>query len=546
MDATRFGTMFRTLATRRLTRRTALLGGTAALAAGFGVSSRQQAGASAMQGATRESVTAAIGQLDAFIQNAMSSTGVPGLAAAVVFQDEVVHLAGYGLREVGKSDLVDADTVFQLASLSKPISSTAIAAVVGDGAVTWDSRISDLIPDFALFDPWVSREVTLRDMFSHRSGLPGFAGDDLADLGYDREAVLHRLRFLQPASSFRSTYAYTNFGMTAAAVAAATAAGTVWEDLTATRLYQPLGMTNTSSRFDDFMAATNRARSHALIDGSYVAKYQSQPDGESPAAGVSSTARDLAQWVRLQLGNGTVDGTEIVAAEALAETHRPHIAISRPENPVTARTGFYGLGWDVNVDNQGRVRLGHSGAFLQGVGTTVYLLPAEELGIVVLTNAAPIGLAEGIAHSFFDMVDTGTVTVDYIEIARKALAPLLAPTYGTAVDYTKRPADAAPAVALAAYAGVYTNDYFGEAEIDAGDDGLVLRLGPEQTSYPMRHFDRDVFLYLPVDGAPSHRLGESPYGESAVTFSVGADERAISVVIENLDLNRQGTFTRAP
>lgn len=540
--------MGKRLFSRRRVLQTGATGIAAAAVAGTGinVSAKQQATPTVDQGATSESVTAAIGQLDAFIQNAMSSTGVPGLAVAVVFQDEVVHLAGYGVREVGKSDLVDADTVFQLASLSKPISSTAIAEVVGAGAVTWDSRICDLTPDFALFDPWASREVTLRDMFSHRSGLPGFAGDDLSDLGYDREAVLHRLRFLQPASSFRSTYAYANFGMTAAAVATATAAGTVWEELIATRLYQPLGMTNTSSRFDDFMAAANRARSHALVDGAFVARYQSQPDAESPAAGVSSTARDLAQWVRLQLGNGTVDGTEIVAAEALAETHRPHIAANRPENPEVARTGFYGLGWDVNYDTQGRVRLAHSGAFIQGVGTTVYLLPAEQLGIVVLTNGSPIGVVEGIAHSFFDMVDTGTVTVDYIEIARNALAPLLEAATGSEVDYTKPPTDAQPPLDLAAYAGVYANDYFGDALVDAEGDGLVLRLGPEQTAYPMRHFDRDLFLYQPIDGSPSHRLGESPYGESAATFLVGADERAISVVIENLDLNQQGTFTRAP
>lgn len=537
---------------RFFSRRQILQSGATGLAAAavagtrFDVSAKQQATPSAVQGATAERVAAAIEQLDEFIRNAMSSTGVPGLAVAVVFQDEVVHLAGYGVREVGKSDLVDADTVFQLASLSKPISSTAIAAVVGSGAVTWDSRISDLTPDFALFDPWASREVTLRDMFSHRSGLPGFAGDDLSDLGYDREAVLHRLRFLRPASSFRSTYAYANFGMTAAAVATATAVGTVWEELIAARLYQPLGMTNTSSRFDDFMAAVNRARSHALVDGTYIAKYQSQPDAESPAAGVSSTARDLAQWVRLQLGNGTLDGTEIVAAEALAETHRPHIAASRPESPDTALTGFYGLGWDVNYDTQGRVRLGHSGAFLQGVGTTVYLLPAEQLGIVVLSNAAPIGLVEGIGHSFFDMVDTGTVTVDYIEMARNALASLLAAATGSAVDYTQPPVDTEPPLDLAAYAGAYTNAYFGDAFVDAEGDGLVLRLGPEQTAYPMRHFDRDVFVYLPIDGSPSHRLGESPYRESAVTFSIGAEERATSVVIENLDLNHQGTFTRAP
>lgn len=532
------------MSTRLFSRRQVLQGGASGLAATavagvpFAASARRQATPSANQGVTAESVTAAIDKLEGIIQDAMASSGVPGLAVAVVFQDEVVHLAGYGVREAGTSDPIDADTVFQLASISKSISSTLVAAVAGDGDVTWDTHLVDLIPDFALFDPWATREVTIRDCFCHRTGLPGFAGDDLEDLGYDRDAILHRLRFLRPASSFRSTYAYTNFVLTAGAVAAAAATGKAWEDLIAARLYQPLGMTNTSSRFDDFMAATNRAHGHVLVDGAYVAKYQREPQAQAPAGGVSSSVRDLAQWMRLQLGNGTVDGTEVVDAEALGETHRPHMASSHPANPDSQRTGFYGLGLNVSFDSQGRVRLSHSGAFLQGAGTTVSLVPAEQLGIVVLTNAAPTGLAEGIALSFVDLADTGAVALDYIEAMGGVIGAQLAPTYGTAVDYAAPPADAAPALDLAAYAGTFTNTYFGEATVDAEDGGLVLRLGPEQTAYPVRHFDRDVFLYQPV--------GENAYGESAVIFAVGADGRAVSVVIENLDLNQQGTFTRVP
>src|SRR5688572_7976464 len=191
------------MGTRRFTRRRVLQGSATGLAAaavagaGFGVPAKRQATASAIQGVTAEGVTAAVGDLEGIVQDALARTGVPGLAVAVVYQDEVVHLAGYGVREAGTSDAVDADTVFQLASLSKPIAATVVAGVVGDGVVAWDSRLSELLPDFAMFDPWVTREVTLRDLFSHRSGLPAYAGDDLEDLGYDRDAILHRLRFLR-------------------------------------------------------------------------------------------------------------------------------------------------------------------------------------------------------------------------------------------------------------------------------------------------------------------------------------------------------------
>jgi CubicO group peptidase (beta-lactamase class C family) len=490
----------------------------------------------AAQGVSAQGVTAAVAALDGVIQEALDRTGVPGLAVGVVHQDTVVHLAGHGVREAGTSDPIDADTVFQLASLSKPIAATVVAGVVGDGDVEWDSRIGDLLPGFVLFDPWVTREVTLRDMFAHRSGLPHHAGDDLEDLGYDREAVLHRLRYLRPVSSFRSTYAYTNFGLTAAAAAAAAAVGASWEDLASERLYRPLGMTSTSSRFADFVAATNRARGHVPSDGAYVAKYQRQPDAQSPAGGVSSTVRDLAQWVRLHLGGGTVDGQEIVAADALGETHRPQIPSNRAVNPATDRTGFYGLGWNVSYDGQGRVRLSHSGAFALGAGTTVFLIPAEQLGIVVLTNASPIGLAEAVALSFLDLAERGTVANDYLEILGPIVTAELTPEYGTEVDYGVPPADPAPPLALDAYLGDFENDYFGEIAVVTEGDKLVLRLGPDQTAYPMRHYDRDVFLYQPI--------GENAGGESAVGFTIGAGGLATSVAIENLDRNHQGTFTR--
>ncbi|HEY7031448.1 MAG TPA: serine hydrolase [Thermomicrobiales bacterium] len=526
---------------RRCTRRQFVRQGGAgltagAVAAGLAGLSRRAVAAPA-QAVTPESVAAAVTSLDGVIQEALDKTRVPGLAVAVVHQDAVVHLSGHGVREAGTGDPVDPDTVFQLASLSKPLAATVVAAVVGDGVVDWDARIGDLTPDFTLFDPLASREVALRDMFCHRSGLPHHGGDDLEDLGYDRAAILHRLRYLRPASSFRSTYAYTNFGLTAAAVAASAAAGLAWEDLAAERLYAPLGMTRTSSRFDDFIAAANRARGHVLVDGTYVAKYQRQPDAQSPAGGVSSTARDLAEWLRLQLGGGTVDGRGIVAAAALGETHRPHMSTNRPEHPDTERTGFYGLGWNVSYDAQGRVRLSHSGAFALGAGTAAYLVPADQLGIAVLTNAAPIGLAEAVALSFLDLAESGAVAYDYLGILGPIVAEELAPSYGTAVDYGRQPAAAAPPLALDAYAGAYANDYFGEIAVGADRGGLVLHLGPARTAYPMRHYDRDVFLYQPV--------GENAGGESAVSFAIGADGRATGVTIENLDRNLQGGFTRA-
>jgi CubicO group peptidase (beta-lactamase class C family) len=484
---------------------------------------------------TPQKVKAALPKLDKLAEQTLKKTGVPGMSVAVVSKDQVVYLKGFGVRQAGKDEPVDADTVFQLASVSKPLASTVLAALVSEGVIGWDDRVIDRDPGFRLSDPWVTREVTLRDLLCHRSGLPDHAGDLLEDLGYDRTAIVHRLRYVKPASSFRSQYAYTNFGFTAAAVAAARATGKSWEDLAAEKLYRPLGMKSSSSRFADYAAAKNRALLHVRVGGKWVAKHVRDPDAQSPAGGVSSTARDLAQWMRLQLGGGKFNCKQVITAKALGETHRPQIMSRPPENPATDRAGFYGLGWNVNYDDKGRVRLGHSGAFDLGAATAVTLLPSEGLGIVVLTNAAPMGVPEGISASFFDLVRKGKIEKDWGKIFKQEFDALNKPAYGTAMDYRKPPARKSPPLPSEAYVGTYGNAYFGAVEIVEKEGALVLRMGPKKTPFRLRHWDRDVFIYQPV--------GEMASGLSGVTFWVGPDRRGVKVVVENLDTQGQGTFT---
>ena len=490
-------------------------------------------------GAAAPGVPAAVASLDALVAQAQRQTGVPGISVAVVFRDEVVYLKGFGVRAVGRPAAVDPDTVFQIASVSKPIASTIVSGVIGDGGVAWDDPVIEHDPGFRLADASATRAVTLRDLFSHRSGLPEYAGDLLEDIGYDREAILSRLRFLPLGNRFRATYNYTNFGLTEAAVAVARTTGMSWEDLAAARLYRPLGMTHTSSRFSDFIAEPNRASGHVeLPGGRWESRYQRTPQEQSPAGGVSSSARDLAQWVRLQLANGAYGGRQLVDAAALAETHRPQMVSNQPRNPFADRAGFYGLGWNVSYDAFGKIRLGHSGAFALGAATAVYLLPAEQVGIVVLTNGAPIGVPESIALAFLDTVQTGAPQQDYIPLLGRAFRQLGAPTYGTEVDYSRPPAGAAPPLPAAAYAGDYANDYFGPLRIEATAAGLVLRLGPHLDPFPLTPFARDTFTYQPV--------GEQSFGPAAVTFTIGADGTGASVLVENLDLYDNGTFVRVP
>src|SRR5260370_5832219 len=208
---------------------------------------------------TTAQVDNGIREVEKLAQKEIQENALPGLAIAVVFQDKVVYAKGFGVRDVHTKAPVDADTVFQLASLSKSIGSTVVAELVGEGRITWDSKLSILDPTFAMFDPWVTREITTRDMFAHRSGLPEHAGDLLEDLGFTRTQILHRLRYQHPSSSFRSHYAYTNFGLTEGGIAAAKAYGLEWEEAAKQKLYNPLAMASTSSRYADFVARPNKA-----------------------------------------------------------------------------------------------------------------------------------------------------------------------------------------------------------------------------------------------------------------------------------------------
>lgn len=476
----------------------------------------------------RETVLAAIPELETLIQETVDSNRVPGISVAIVHEDEVVYTGGFGVRDTATGEAVDADTVFQIASLSKPISSTAIAGLVGKGLVGWDDLVIDHLPDFRFSDVWATNEITIRDCFSHRTGLPGIAGDDLEAYGFQRPEILHRLRYLELASSPRSTYAYSNFGMTLGGESAATAAGMAWEEVTASQVFEPLGMAASSSRNDDFNAAANKALIHVLDENStpnsWGARFPRDADPQAPAGGVSTSARDLGEWVRLILGEGTVDGEEIIPADAIAEILTPHIHSGTDRQYGSSQ--FYGLGWTMSTDDRGRTVLGHAGAFSLGSRTVVRLLPAASLGIVVLVNAFPSGAPEGIAASFFELVEHGDITQDWLTIW-DGLYQGLYDSFGVIGEtYETPPAAPSAALANAAYLGTYRNDYFGEIEIAEAGDGLELHIGPGPEVRPLTHWDRDVFTYVPFPEPPAPQAG--------VIFEIGPDGVGRTVRLEDL------------
>ena len=308
-------------------------------------------------------------------------------------------------------------------------------------------------------------------------------------------------------------------------------------------------MSNTSSDFAAFQANPNHAVGHAKIggDGDYAATYVRDPDGQSPAGGVSGSVNDVARWMNMVLAGGKApDGTQLVDDQALRAALTPVIrsADGSPVPPqIDARAGFYGYGFGVGNDASGRVRLTHSGAFAAGGGTTVMMIPNLDLGIAVLVNASANGTAEGVAANFADVAEFGSPQLDWLAGYRTALASVLAPT-GDLVDQTP-PANPAPASPNSAYVGTYQNDYFGPITVGESGGGLVLTAGPKQIQYPLTHWDGQTFTLNPAGNRGSEPGGENIDNGSisAVTFRVTGDS-ATSVTVEQWDHSGLGTFTR--
>ena len=477
--------------------------------------------------AEQKNIDLAVAQLDTLVASIMASTGVPGVAVAVVQGDRKLYAKGFGVRDIRNASPVDADTVFPLASVSKSVAATVVAREVTAGHVRWNQPVSELLAWFALSDPVVTKQVTIGDMLSHRSGLPDHAGDQLEDMGYSQREVLERLR-LMPLDGFRTKYEYTNFGYTAGSLAGAAKSGVDWAALSEQAIYQPLGMTRTSSRFADFAGRSNRTVGHSKYGSSWAIDTQRMPDAQAPAASVTSSANDMAKWLSMLIGEGSFGGRRILSASAL----NPAISAQMQNSPAGngQSAGYYGYGFNVNTMSSGRKSYGHSGAFSLGAATAFKVLPATGLGIVILTNGYPIGVPEIISAQFFDLVEHGAVQNDYPKLFQPLFAGLVAPE-GSLVG-VPRPASPKPAQALQSYAGSYRNDYHGPLLVEVTGDSLLLTLGRTPLRLQLAHWDGDVFTFaLNSENAPPGTISKASFAADRVT-------------LEFFDANGLGTFVR--
>lgn len=485
-------------------------------------------GADALATVTPAQVEAAIDDLATSVESAMEASGTPGIAVGVVSQGEVLYAEGFGVRDLDSGEPVDADTVFPLASVSKSVGASVVARAIDAGYTTWTTPVADHLDGFTLSDPYVGSHVTIGDMYAHRSGLPKHIGDDLEEIGYDRATILERLSAV-PLAPWRATYAYGNFDITAAAEAVASAAGEDWADLSERLLYEPLGMTSTSSRFSDLESRDNRALGHMQLDGEWVVTpEQRQPDEQSPAGGVSSTITDLTTWLTMLLAGGEHDGEPFADPASLVPAMSPQM-IMGPPSAFGSRAGYYGYGFNVGTTPGGLVDVNHSGAFLLGTGTVFKILPGAGLGIVVLSNASANGVPEAIAARFLDIAQYGSERRDWLPLFMGVFAQESEPL-GELVGETP-PADPEPAQALDTYAGQYANDYYGPATVAVVDGELELSLGPTGR-WPLEHWSGDRFVFRPFsENAPPGTVSEATFDGD-------------TLVLEYFDQHDLGTFIR--
>jgi CubicO group peptidase (beta-lactamase class C family) len=501
-----------------LSRRKALgmAGGLAA-----GLATARLAGA---QEATPEPASSTIDDLETFIGEAIEHYGVPGAAVAVVQDGEPALVAGYGIREAGGDEPVDADTAFQLASNTKPLTAFTLGTLVDEGLIDWDTPIIEVLPELVLQDVYATRHVTPRDVLSHRSGLPAFTGDLLGYLGYDRAELLHRLRHVPPGSSFREVAAYSNLGYFIAGEVIARLTGAPWEEAMRERLMDPLGMSRSGPSLADLPGDGNVAAPHADLDGDLVAIPANDHGVHGAAGSAFSTANDMARWMQMLLAGGSWDDRQMVEQETLLEMFAPSMVADvafTEVPPIDERTGFgYGLGWG-NFHYRGYEVLEKGGA-LAGVRTVVNLVPELGFGIAVLANRNLSYFPEAVRAFALEHVLGAWDEDAQAEIASRAT---IIEQIFTTDPYPENPE--LPSVPLGAFVGTYQNELYGRFEIVMEGEVLGVEAGPAGWPAALPHFNRDTFL---LDwGSPTSV-------PDLTVFVIGAD--GTPVAFENEGLGR--------
>jgi CubicO group peptidase (beta-lactamase class C family) len=431
--------------------------------------------------ASAQSSTAPPSDLDAYVASSMKTFDVPGTAVAIVKDSKIVVAKGYGVRRVGDPAAVDEFTLFGIGSNTKAFTTAALATLVDEGKLSWDDPVYQRLPGFVMYDPYVSHEMTIRDLLTHRSGMGLGEGDLLfwPHTTYTREEIIYKLRFMKPASSFRSHYAYDNLLYMTAGQIIPAVTGISWDDYVRRRVFTPLGMNHTNVTNANIKPGDNVASPHSRIENKLQVVSFELLDNAGPASAINSCAADMAKWVQLQLNRGKFSDRDgrLFSEQRSREMWSPQTILPTPDPPpgltgLKANFADYALGWGLR-DYHGRKLVGHTGG-VSGFVSRVMLVPEENLGVVVLTNAEEGGAFDSILFHVLDYYFHLPPT-DWIS-AFKSRADSLEKDAAETMKKAEaaRAADSKPSLPLEKYAGAYSDAWYGPVTIRLENGGLVM------------------------------------------------------------------------
>jgi len=416
-------------------------------------------------------------EIDAYAEKTRQDWNVPGIAVAIVKDDKVVFAKGYGVRELGKPEKVDENTLFAIASNSKAFTTASLAILIDEKKLSWDDKVVKYLPEFQLYNPYVTSELTVRDLVSHRSGLDTFSGDLLwYETTYSADEILRRVRFLKPKSSFRSQFGYQNLMFIAAGRIVEKVSGKTWAQFVSEKILQPLGMTNTETSIKQFKTGDNVAMPHNESGGRLRVVHYGNVDGAAAAAGLNSSVSDVAKWLRLQLGRGKFEGRQIFSEAQSWQMHQPAVLLpiskSASEFNPTRHFNAYGLGWSL-WDYHGRKVVSHGGG-LDGMISQTAMISEENLGLVVLTNSeTPVNSI--MQNKILDTM-LGVPKRDWsAEIAERTKRGKTAEAEEAKKIEASRVANTKMSLPLKDYAGNYVDQLYGDAAVAEENGKLVLR-----------------------------------------------------------------------
>jgi CubicO group peptidase (beta-lactamase class C family) len=440
--------------------------------------------------------------LDQWVARAMKTFDVPGIALAIVKDDAVVIAKGYGVRKLGDPAPVDAKTLFGIASNTKVFTATALGLLVEEKKIEWDAPVVHYLPGFAMWDPYVTRELSVRDLLVHRSGLGLGAGDLLwwPSSTYDRKEVVRRIRYIQPATGFRTAYAYDNVLYLVAGELIEAISGQSWETFVGTRILAKVGMTGSNVRHSAAAAGGNVAATHAPIDGTVKPIAPFDSDNTNPAGGINSSAEDMAKWLRVQLARGKLpDGSRLFSeATALQLTTivTPLPAGDPPPDLLPLKANFrgYALGLDIR-DYRGHKLVSHTGG-LPGYVSRVAMIPDLNVGVAVLTNQESTMAFDAITLRILDHYLDAAPAFDWIGAFAKVRAQMEAVAKQAATrDSVARDTASRPSLPLAKYAGTYRDVWYGDITITESGGKLAMQFSHTPLlAGTLEHWQHDTFI----------------------------------------------------